>query len=113
MYDFTFSNSSIKNWFESKDGSTPPTKEFQYLHSHPLVKPNFLVQLEVMILEASRDIQVKNIVGKPISELSNGAVNMAEALNDFMATRDDDSAQRCLLAMRRVYKACKFVSKIK
>lgn len=44
MFNFSFSNPKIKDYF-FKD-SEPPVSEFMYLHSHPLIRPNFVKQIE-------------------------------------------------------------------
>ncbi len=42
--DLTLSNSNIGSYFNGTSDS-PPIEELKYLHTHPLVKPNFLIEI--------------------------------------------------------------------
>ena len=58
--DMTFNNPKIKAFFLAKEGSEgAPVDELLYLHTHPLIKPTFLNQLE----EAIADLEKRAISG--------------------------------------------------
>lgn len=112
-YDFSFKNADIKNWFNGKAGSTCPSSEFKYLHEHPLVKPNFINDLEKIIYDAGVHAKTGNISGKPINRLVSLAGDFTRTLSDFVETKSDESAVACLEVMRELYKVCNFILSLK
>jgi hypothetical protein len=98
-----FGNELIKNYFEGDD-SYVPTSELMYLHTRPLVQPNFLAQLEEMVLETGKLLLVKhNIKGYPLPQLETLAIKIGQRL----PTITQDNAPEILGAMREVYRICK------
>lgn len=112
-YDFSFNNSSIKDWFEEVPGSSCPTSEFKYLHDHPLVKPNFVNDLERLIYEAGVAAHKKNVKGKPIDKLVSLASDLTKSLSSFIQDKSSDNAETCLKVMRQLYQLCKFITSLK
>lgn len=100
--DFTLNNQLIKDFFEGDD-SYIPSGELMYLHEHPLVSPNFLTELEGLILQAGGVIQKHNIKGYPISELEALAIEIGKYLPEITV----DNAPLILKAMRKTYRISK------
>ena len=100
--DFTFNNELIKNYFEGSDEYVP-TGELMWLHTHPLVTPNFLTQIEELILKAGEIMQKHNMKGYPIPELEAIAIEIGQNLPDITI----DNAPIILGAMRKAYKLSK------
>lgn len=111
-YDFCFSNTEILNWFEGKV-VPPPVKQFKYLHTHPLVKPNFITEIEGLILKAGHDASHMALVGKPIEDLASEAVVFTKALSTFMEKGTDESAEGCLGSLRRLRKISLHISSLR
>lgn len=103
--DLTFNNSIIKAYFDGDD-SYVPSSELIWLHTHPLVTPNFLTQLEELILEAGRIIIAKNMNGYPIAKLEELAIKIGTELPDITL----ETAPKILDAMRELYKLCNVIT---
>lgn len=101
LLDFSFSNTQIKAYFEGSDAYVP-VSELMYIHSHPLIKPNFLDQLEALILQTSELIKKKNIRGAIIDRLTTHAASFGAEL----PTITQDNAPKILGHLREVYKIC-------
>lgn len=100
--DFTFNNINIKNYFET--GENPPISELEYLHSHPLVRPNFILQLEDQILR----LQERTTMGNPApkkatEELIEAAIIIGSVIPHL---KDEKAVQAVLEAMRTCYRVC-------
>lgn len=111
-YDFCFSNPEIGNWFNGED-TPPPVKHFKYLHTHPLVKPNFLTEIEAEILKGGADIQALGLEGKPVEDLSREAASYATSLSAFISSGSDQDALECLHVLRRIRKVVSHVSSLR
>lgn len=101
LLDFSFNNTQIKAYFEGSDEYIP-TSELMYIHSHPLVKPNFLDQLETIILKTSETIQKRNIKGVMIDRLTEHTKNFGAEL----PTISQKNAPKILFHLREIYKIC-------
>jgi hypothetical protein len=101
LVDLSFNNTQIKAYFNGSDSYTP-VSELMYIHSHPLVKPNFLDQLEAMILATSELIKAKNIRGSIIDRLTEHAMKFGAELPNI----NSDNAPKILGHLREVYKIC-------
>lgn len=60
MFDFTLSNNNILDFFTGKS-DTAPVNEFKYLHSHPMIRPNFLTEIEDLLKQACEKLQGANL----------------------------------------------------
>lgn len=107
-YDFSFANPEIRSWFDRNSTATP-IRQFVYLHEHPLVRPNFIAELDGMIYETGAHIMAKNIKGSPIKRLQKLAKEFADALTKFVVDKEDGSTEKVLFAMRDLYTFCKQV----
>lgn len=99
--DFSFKNANIKSYFEGSD-TYIPSSELIYLHSHPLVKPNFLDEIESIILKTSDLIQKKNIRGAVIEKLTNLTMQFGAELPNI----NQENAPKILGHLRDIYKLC-------
>lgn len=107
-YDFSFANPEIRSWFD-RNSTAAPVRQFVYLHEHPLVRPNFIAELDVMIYETGAHIQAKNITGSPIKRLQKLAKEFADALTKFVVEKEEGSAEKVLLSMRELHTFCRQV----
>lgn len=101
LADFSFDNISIKAYFEGSD-TYIPVSELMYIHSHPLVRPNFLDQLEKLILRTNELIQAKNIRGAVIERLADHAMKFGAEL----PTISQENAPTILSHLREIYRIC-------
>lgn len=95
--DFTFNNTNINAFFET--GLNPPVSELIYLHTHPLVRPNFILQLEDQVLRLSE----KRIPGKASNELSRIAISLGTLL---MNIYDEQASKEILNEFRKSFILC-------
>lgn len=101
LTDFSFKNTRIKAYFEGSD-TYIPTSELIYIHSHPLVKPNFLDEFEAIILKTMDLIQRKNIRGVVIDKITNLTMQFGAEL----PTISQENAPKILGHLRELYKVC-------
>lgn len=97
MFDFTLSNPIIGKYFKGESNS-PPIAEFLYVDTHPLIRPNFLTELEELSKTACARLQVGDIpqdsflplltkhaviLGTSIESPEEKAVTILESLKDL------------------------------
>lgn len=99
--NFSFENTKIDEYFKGDD-KDPPIDELIYLHTHPLVRPNFLVQLDELVIQAGIRLKAKNMTGYPVQEMIRIAVEIGKALPSV----NQDNALKILVEMRNLYKLC-------
>lgn len=104
-YDFSLSNPALKEWFDNDKGDVP-VRQFIYVHEHPLVRPNFVTDIEVLIYETGVHMTNKNIVGAPAKKLSSLAEAFTTSLAAFVTDRTDKTATKVLLDLRNLYQLC-------
>lgn len=104
-YDFSVTNPSIKAWLD-RDSEEAPVREFLYLHEHPLIRPNFVSEIEVLIYQTGQHMLSKNISGAPANKLVSLAETFAHLLNDFVQDRTEDSALSVLGSLRDLHRIC-------
>lgn len=103
--DFSFNNLQIRQYFKGSD-SYAPTSELLYVHSHPLVRPNFLAELETMINEASQVMVQRNMTGAPVQKFT----ALAQALGRELPELTDKNAAAVLGTLREIYKLCSTIT---
>jgi hypothetical protein len=101
LADFSLENPQIKAYFEGSDKYIP-SSELMYIHTHPLVKPNFLDQLEALILKTTVLIQSKNIRGSIIDKF----VALATKFGAELPNINRENAPTILSHLREIYKLC-------
>ena len=99
--DFSFQNTKIMAFFNG-DNSNPPTDELIYLHTHPLIRPNFLVQIDMLTMQAGDKIKNMNLVGFPTQEMARIAIEIGST----MPIIDKTNALSILMEMRKLYSLC-------
>ena len=100
--DFTFNNTNIKAFFDT--GENPPIAEFLYLHNHPLIRPNFILQLEDQILRLNdRVVSGKTVSTKVVDELVEISIEIGTQVTSIYK---EESARAVLLAFRKSYLLC-------
>lgn len=107
LMDFSFNNSQIFDFFKGSD-TYVPTSEFLYLHSHPLIKPNFLDQIEAMINKATIKVKSRNINGVLVNQL----VQMTKDLGVELSSVTEENAAQILVILRKVYSTCAVIDKL-
>lgn len=101
LADFSFKNTQILNYFKGSDAYIP-SSELIFIHSHPLVKPNFLDEMEALILRTSQFIDQRNIRGTVINQLAELAMKFGAEL----PTINQENAPTILSHLREIYKLC-------
>lgn len=99
--DFSFQNTKISKFFNGSD-EDPPIDELVYLHTHPLIRPNFLVELDDITIKAGQRLKAKKITGYPIQEM----IRIASEIGKTLPMLDKDNALIALVEMRNLYNLC-------
>lgn len=105
-YDFSFKNPEIGNWFAFEPDSEPPVRQFMYIHEHPLIRPNFITELELEIYAAGQHMMENNIRGSAAVRLERFARDFTRGLESFVVDRSEENALPALEAMRNLRKLC-------
>lgn len=101
MIDLSFSNPAIRDYFNSKT-EEPPVSELLYLHSHPLIQPNFLGEVEALINNTSEVMVQKSLMGKPVDRL----IVLTTKLGRRLPYITNENAPEVLDILRDIYKLC-------
>lgn len=102
-YDFTIKgNEGIRNYF-SGNNSYVPIPEILYLHDRPLLRPNFLTEIQDLVEETGKYLKEKNITGYVLDKLSEYAITLANTLPDVTK----DNAELVLGTLRDIRHLCK------
>ena len=102
MNDFSFNNTLIRDYFYGSDDYIP-SGELMYLHEHPLVQPNFISEVEELIVKATTALENKkhNPDSEPIKRLNRLAKSLGEQL-----PMTKENATKALAIIREVYQLC-------
>lgn len=101
LADFSFKNTQILNYFKGSDAYIP-SSELMFIHSHPLIRPNFLDEIEAMILKTDQVIQKKKTRGVVIEKLTALATKFGAELPNIT----QENAPTILTHLREIYKIC-------
>lgn len=93
-------NTNISNFLEGDDLYIP-SGELIYLHIHPLIRPNFLTQIDDLVQKVGVKIIEKNVQGKVIEHLSSLAVEIGTNLED-----PEGKAVQLMKSIRELYQLC-------
>lgn len=99
--DLSLENTQIKAFFEGSD-SYLPVAELLYVNSHPLLRPNFVSDIERIINRAIVYTQEKNVKSKYVDKI----VSLTKKLGILSIKVDKDSAEEILHCLRDVYVVC-------
>ncbi len=105
MISFTIAGNSNVSKFLNRATDEAPTAELIYLHTHPLLRPNFLTEINDLVDQAGEKILQRGITGKPIEKLEQLAIQIGTSLTDPNISQDN--AKVILLAIRDLYELCK------
>lgn len=101
LTDFSFTNTQIKEFFEGSN-SYIPVSELLYVHSHPLIKPNFLAEIESLINITGEIMVQKKMSGAPVKKFTSLAQDLGRELPELT----EDNAVSVLGTLRDIYKLC-------
>lgn len=93
----------IRKFLEGDD-SHIPISELQYLHTHPLLRPNFVTEIDDLAVEVGHKIIEKKIVGKPIEKLEEIAISIGTRMHNPEISSED--AKHILFSLRDLYNLC-------
>jgi hypothetical protein len=99
--DFTFNNPFIKNYFLGSDEYVP-VAEFMYVNSHPLVRPNFIGDVEALIEQTAEFMFARSMKGGPVNRLA----TLAQNLGTLLPVQDESKAAEALKVLREIYTLC-------
>lgn len=101
IIDLSFSNPVIGEYFNAKR-EEPPVSELLYLHTHPLISPNFLGQIEGLINVTGEMMEQKAMTGKPVDRL----VTLTSKLGRRLPYITNENAPEILDILRDIYRLC-------
>jgi hypothetical protein len=104
--DFSLKNESIKAFFEGSDKYVP-VSELLYLHTHPLIQPNFLTEIEAVINDTSDYMVMKNMRGAIVDRF----VGLSVQLGKNLPVESEEQSREVLGILRQIYKLCKSILK--
>ena len=108
MNTLTFDNQAIKDYFEY-NSEVAPVSELLYAHTHPLVRPTFVSEIESLIGLATEQAIKKDLKLNqgPFSKL----ISIAQKIGELVQHLDESSAPQCLALLRDVYTLCNKILK--
>ena len=79
--DFSLSNPEIKGYFEFTS-NTPPEGEIKYLHTHPLVTPNFVEEINILVVKAGERLASAKGIGydQYIKRIQETCIKLGESI---------------------------------
>ena len=104
MISFLIKDNENVSKFLKGDDSYIPVSELQYLHIHPLLRPNFLTEIEDLVREVGEKIIQKRITGKPVEQLEVLAIEIGLKASNPLITNEDGKAM--MISLRKLYKLC-------
>jgi hemerythrin len=104
LINLTLNNAQIKAYFNGSN-SYIPTIEFMYLHTHPLVRPSFIDEIEAVITQAAAKVKTKKIVGSIVTRMT----EITKDLGVELSSVTEANAPQILNLLREAYKTCRFI----
>ena len=107
--DFSFNNQNIKRYFDGDD-SYLPERELLYLHTHPLIQPNFLSQIENMVQKSGELLLSRNVKEGShwITELETLCIRIGKTMPDLSLSNPKET----LTHLRELYILCNKILKV-
>ena len=102
-FSFRIKDNTIIRDFLLIEGKSPPVSEYLYLHEHPLLRPNFLTEIDDLVKETGELIISRKVSGAPIEKLSALVIRIGSKVDLKM---NEDQAKEVLLALKEVYQLC-------
>jgi hypothetical protein len=110
-YDFSIENPQIKGWL-NRENDLVPVREFVYLHDHPLIRPNFLSDIEVLIFVTGQHMLARGISGAAGKRLLAFSETFANRLEVFVREKSENVAKEVLESLREIYLLCEKIRKM-
>lgn len=104
-HNFTFTNPIIKDYFESESNDNPPVSQLLFLHGHPLIRPNFLQEIENLACQAGGQIQKYKLEHKA-KQLEQIAIKIGQQLPELTYS----NGPIVLEGLKELYKLCKEIT---
>jgi hypothetical protein len=100
-------NQGIKEFFEGKD-TYIPTSELNYLRKHPLVRPNFLTQIDDLLIGSISKLEKANYTGISFKkELEDIAIRIGtNVAADENTEGIEEQSKEILFALRDLRNLC-------
>lgn len=99
--DLSLDSPRIRQYFAGDD-SYVPTSELLYVHTHPLVQPNFVADIERIVNTTAIYLMGRGMTGKPVERFTELAVRLGSLLPDL----NKENAAEALGTLRDVYSLC-------
>jgi hypothetical protein len=105
--NFSLTNSDIKKYFEGDD-SYAPIRELIYLHTHPLIRPNFLIEINNLAVEAGNKLIARNVpnTSSTIATLEKLCIKLGQNLPE-----STEAAEIALPYLRELYILCNKINR--
>jgi hypothetical protein len=106
--DFSFSNPSIRKYFDGDDSSAP-TRELVYLHSHPLIQPNFVTEINNLVAEAVNKLNAQKVskTSKWVTELEDLCIKLGRTMPEVKISQPEET----LVHLRSLHNLCNKIMK--
>jgi hypothetical protein len=102
--NYTLTNPKVEAYFKGDD-TDPPVSELIYIHSHPMLHPTFLDEVDALLVTTAKHILAKNITGYPIQSLAEIAISIGTKMPTF----NEGSAPLILTELRNLYVLCNHI----
>lgn len=88
LMNLSLNEGAIKAFFEGDD-SYWPESELVYIHTHPLVKPNFLDEINQGLKETGLLMVENNVTGQPLRMLAASVTKLGEYMGSTVITLEN------------------------
>jgi hypothetical protein len=95
-------NEGIRKFLEGDDACIP-ISEYRYLHDRPLLRPNFLTEINDLVDRVGGKVQHKASKQKLATVLTEEAIKLGRYLDGELS---DDKIKEILLIVRNLYTYC-------
>lgn len=95
-------NEAIRKFLEGDD-SYIPSSEYMYLHDRPLIRPNFITQIQDLVDVVGHKIMKHRLNGKPVDRLEDIAIALGQAMDGEM---NSTKANTVVMELRNLYQHC-------
>ena len=106
LYDLTMNNPDIKRYF-SGENSYIPTSELLYIHTHPLIKDNFVHEINMEINRAGKKLVDNKVPAN--SKIVIDIYDLTLRLGESMGTLEPENPKEVLRILREIYQLCKTI----
>lgn len=107
LSNLSLSSPAIAAFF--KTGNKPPVRELLFVHQHPLLKPNFVTDLERLVLQAAETISVADVTDPVTRQRSDTLISCIATIANALPSLDQDRAVEALRAMRAAHDVCQSI----